>query len=581
MKITILKENELSKAPEQNMERDSEINKILDEIDYDFNNLKPKPTLNRKFWDRNRRLNGKTADKLLDIAKDFAIELDIEDKIKNVIFTGSLASYNWHKKSDIDLHLVINYEDFDEKPEIMKQLFDSLRSNWNKKHKIMIRGHEVEIYIQDEDEEHHANGVYSLIEEDWLIKPMPLDTELDIDGAKKKAEGVEKDINEANKLLSMKRHLDARKMAEKIKEKVRNLRLSGLKGEGIYSIENIAFKILRNSNLLDKLDHIYVQSYDKMMSIIDISREIDINLLDEEQLNEKMMLKPGPNGWDLYSKLVAEAYLAAPKFESRAVPHFEAMIPFVEKMFKRIQSKVKIEFVDYHAYSTADELRSDVYNNGVMRVATIDAEHDIFDPETNAKFRAVHDFMAHIQAIGSRGTEFDLKGEIQAYNTHLKTVSPKAWPALFTEVIGQVSTFFYQGGEFAEQKICLLDGFDYENVGMVEGYEIVDKQLVKTEESINIDIENEKMIAESGVNQGAGQHKIEKPQDTGVFQTKTMANYQKDRADYLFLGGNEENGGGKGIKSAPKQAGKSAPPLGECGEMKKTYKLKIKPSNKA
>ena len=60
-------------------------------------------------------------------------------------------------------------------------------------------------------------------------------------------------------------------------------------------------------------------------------------------LNEKLMLKPGPNGWDLYSKLVAEAYLAAPSFEERAVPHFEAMIPFVNKMFKRIESKIDFQ----------------------------------------------------------------------------------------------------------------------------------------------------------------------------------------------------------------------------------------------
>ena len=55
--------------------------------------------------------------------------------------------------------------------------------------------------------------------------------------------------------------------------------------------------------------------------------------LNEEPLNEKMMLKPGPNGWDLYARLVGEAYLAAPKFEQRAVPHFEALTPFINKMF--------------------------------------------------------------------------------------------------------------------------------------------------------------------------------------------------------------------------------------------------------
>ena len=197
-----------------------------------------------------------------------------------------------------------------------------------------------------------------------------------------------------------------------------------------------------------------------------------------EYLNEKLMLKPGPLGWDLYAQLVADAYMAAPTYEGRAVSSFQAYIPFIEKMFKRIQSRVNVEFVDYHPYESAQELRQDVSKTGTMKIATIDGEHEIFDEITNAKFRAVHDYMSHIQAIGSRGTEFTLRGEIAAYNTHLKTTPRDAVPALFTEVIGQVCTYNITG-KFAEQKICLLDGFDYYNVGVVDGYDIVNKELTK------------------------------------------------------------------------------------------------------
>jgi len=197
-----------------------------------------------------------------------------------------------------------------------------------------------------------------------------------------------------------------------------------------------------------------------------------------EYLNERLMLKPGPSGWDLYAQLVADAYLAAPKLESRAASSFEALIPFIEKMFKRIQSRVTVEFVDYHPYESAEQLRQDVNTTGTIKIATIDAEHEIFDEITNAKFRAIHDYMAHIQAIGSRGTEFTLRGELAAYNTHLKTTPKDAIPALFTEVVGQVCTYNIIG-KFAEQKICLLDGFDYYNVGVVDGYDIINKELVK------------------------------------------------------------------------------------------------------
>ena len=68
---------------------------------------------------------------------------------------------------------------------------------------------------------------------------------------------------------------------------------------------------------------------------------------------------------------------------------------------------------------------------------------------------------------------------------------PASWPALFTEIVGQASTYFYQGGQFAEQKIALLDGFDYENIGVVDGYDIIDKELVKKEEMVAEDFQTD------------------------------------------------------------------------------------------
>ena len=61
-------------------------------------------------------------------------------------------------------------------------------------------------------------------------------------------------------------------------------------------------------------------------------------------ITEKLMLKS--DQWDLYGKLVDDAYVAAPEFESSAVSSFEALDPFVSKMFKRIQGVVDVQFVD-------------------------------------------------------------------------------------------------------------------------------------------------------------------------------------------------------------------------------------------
>ena len=53
-----------------------------------------------------------------------------------------------------------------------------------------------------------------------------------------------------------------------------------------------------------------------------------------------------------------------------------------------------------------------------------------------------------------------------------------ALPALFTEIIGQVC-YQTSKGSFPVQKVAILKGFDYKNIGRVEGYQIEKKKLVK------------------------------------------------------------------------------------------------------
>ena len=59
--------------------------------------------------------------------------------------TGSLANYNWSKFSDIDLHIIVNYEDIDDNSELVKDYVTAKRIVWNDTHDIKIYGFEVEV----------------------------------------------------------------------------------------------------------------------------------------------------------------------------------------------------------------------------------------------------------------------------------------------------------------------------------------------------------------------------------------------------------------------------------------------------
>ena len=41
------------------------------------------------------------------------------------------------------------------------------------------------------------------------------------------------------------------------------------------------------------------------------------------------------------------------------------------------------------------------------------------------------------------------------------------------------ASFFINNGYFPEQKIAVLPGFDYFNIGVVDGYDIINKELVE------------------------------------------------------------------------------------------------------
>ena len=141
--------------------------------------LKPKNFMHRDFWDE-KVLLPEIQSALLDLAHDILDTMDIEADIKDIVITGSLASYNWHALSDIDLHIVFDFGEIDENFELVKRMLDQSRINWNKAHDIKIKGHEVELYFQDDNEPHESNGVWSLVDNTWIVEPQLEEADIDL-----------------------------------------------------------------------------------------------------------------------------------------------------------------------------------------------------------------------------------------------------------------------------------------------------------------------------------------------------------------------------------------------------------------
>ena len=239
--------------------------------------LKPKGQLFPKFW-KNNSLNTIVSRKLMAIADEVIESLDLDIDVEDVVITGSIASYNWHALSDIDLHIMLDFEKIDKNFDLVKRMLDQTRINWNKKHNIRIADKEVELYFQHYTEPHEANGIWSLELERWLVRPEKTEPEIDITTTEKKAEAIAQSIEHLFDMFIEKKYKESYEYAGKIKDKIAKMRQSGLDDEGIYSPENLAFKMLRNANYLEKLSSLKVEAYDKMMSLeLEESNNIDFN----------------------------------------------------------------------------------------------------------------------------------------------------------------------------------------------------------------------------------------------------------------------------------------------------------------
>ena len=224
-------------------------------------------TLDPKIWDEENQMRSDVRQRLLEVADNFVDGLPFKVKIEDIKLTGSLATYGWSRFSDVDLHLVVDFSEVDDDEELVRDYFNAKKSLWNLRHEIYIYGYEIEIYVENVGDKHTAQGIYSIQEEEWIKEPKPEEFEIDVDEVQKKAASIMSQIDQIE-LTAGEDPREAESMAERMKEKIRKMRQAGLDSKkGIYSVKNIAFKVLRRNGYLEKLSNVKTQSYDRVMSL--------------------------------------------------------------------------------------------------------------------------------------------------------------------------------------------------------------------------------------------------------------------------------------------------------------------------
>ena len=235
----------------------------------DLTGFKTQDKLNPKIWTEDDKLDPDIRKTLLKIADDYFTGLEIESAdIEDVTLTGSLANYNWSQYSDVDLHILVDYTEIPVDASLVEDFLKTKSTAWNDAHDIKIYGYDVELYVQDIKEEHVSTGVYSILRNEWIVKPEKVPVKVDDKNVRMKSERIMDAIDDLYGEMKTGEDYDAVvEKSDKIKDKIKKMRQAGLDEFGEFSVENMVFKVLRRNGMLERLSDIKTVAYDKSVTL--------------------------------------------------------------------------------------------------------------------------------------------------------------------------------------------------------------------------------------------------------------------------------------------------------------------------
>ena len=232
-------------------------------------NIEKQDKLNPKLY-LGKHLIADVREKLLDITKAFTNELTLNNiniDILDIILTGSNASYNYTKKSDIDLHIIANSKTLKCSKALSSALYSAYRSIFNTKLEIDFYGIPVEIYVELDKTDTKSNGIYSVLKDSWIKEPIPMDIpKIDTKQFNKEFEPWETAYKAIKEKVKKNELLDEAEIVQFIND-IYAQRQEGLKTEGEYSIKNLIFKEFRNKDYLDDLKALRDEVLSKRLSL--------------------------------------------------------------------------------------------------------------------------------------------------------------------------------------------------------------------------------------------------------------------------------------------------------------------------
>lgn len=229
-------------------------------------------TLNPKLFGKDGKLLFDVRQKLIEITRYFEEYIEVPIEVCDVQLVGSNVSYNYNSDSDLDVHIIANFDSQQAKPEILQALYDAKKRDFNKDYDIKVHGIEVEMYIQDVNANIMSNGIYSLCDNDWVKEPKP------IKSATK--HNTEKEVEKWTEII---KKAIASNDPDTIQQTINTLYLirhNSIAIDGEYGKGNAIFKDIRSSGLLQRLKDAHYIAMSKELTLEELSEGQLVNRID-------------------------------------------------------------------------------------------------------------------------------------------------------------------------------------------------------------------------------------------------------------------------------------------------------------
>lgn len=228
-------------------------------------------SLNPKLWSPEGTLKKEVRNKLIEIVDAFKEFLDFPVDFIDVHLVGSNASYNYTDTSDLDVHVIVNFDRIPATKDLTQLLFNLKKKSFNDNFDINIKGINIELYVEDVGAGTTSNGIYSLYKDRWVKTPT-LENVQDIDI----------DINEELKYyrdtIYSAIFSDDVILMNKVLDDMYLMRKNALAVDGEKSKGNLIFKALRNEGLLDNLKETIKRSTSKKLSLENLRKKGQLKL---------------------------------------------------------------------------------------------------------------------------------------------------------------------------------------------------------------------------------------------------------------------------------------------------------------